>query len=102
MRTASSTNNQSFERASGVPSSDPNRAAFALSIAIGAALGVLLGLMSMAGLYAVVIGVVVGAICGAVVGKLTIARLRRQSARDRVLDREIGVIDGDIGSARRT
>lgn len=104
MRTVSSSNNHSYERASGVPTSDPNRAAFVLAVIIGAALGLLLGLILMpaAGVLSVVVGVVVGALGGALVGKLSLARMRRQSVRDSLLDREIGVIDGDIGGARRT
>ena len=96
MRTVSSSNDDSLKRVSGIPTSDPNRAAFVLSVVIGAAFGLLLGLIMMraaGGWLAVVVGVVVGTLAGALVGKLSIARMRRQSQRDSVLDREIGVID---------
>jgi uncharacterized membrane protein len=86
------------QRDSGLPS-HPERAALVLSAIIGLALGLGLGFFSMAGPLAPVIGAVLGAIGGAAVGKLTMTRERRQSARDSILDREIGVIDGDIGAA---
>jgi uncharacterized membrane protein len=69
-----------------------------LSAVIGMALGIGLGFFSMAGPLAPIVGAVLGALGGAAVGKLTMTRQRRQSARDSVLDREIGVIDGDIGA----
>lgn len=89
------------ERTSGLPA-HPDRSALVLSVIIGAALGFGLGLMSMAGLTAAILGTVLGAVAGALVGKFTIARNHREAARDRVLDRELGVIDDDIGRARPT
>ena len=85
------------DRNSGLPR-NPERTALALAVFIGLALGLVLGLFSMAGPLAPIIGAVLGAIGGAAVGKLPMTRLRRQSERDSVLDREIGVIDGDIGA----
>jgi hypothetical protein len=99
MRPASSTNNDRVERTSvGLPASNSNGAALVLSVVIGATLGVLLGFFSMAGAMAVVLGLVLGAVGGFLVGKIAIGHMRRQSARDQVLDREIGVIDGDLGA----
>lgn len=85
------------DRNSGLPR-NPERTALALSVFLGMALGLVLGLFSMAGPVAPVIGAILGAVAGAAVGTLTMGRLRRQSQRDSILDREIGVIDGDIGA----
>ena len=90
MRTTSSTANYG-DRNSGLPS-HPDRSALVFSVIVGAALGIGLGFFSMAGWLAVVLGFVLGAAAGAAVGKLTLTREHRRSARDRVLDREIGVI----------
>src|SRR5688572_22484340 len=94
MRTSSSVsdNTSSSDRASGLPA-HPDRSALVLSVVIGAALGLGLGFFSMAGgLLAPILGLVLGAIAGALVGKYTLARQHRQAAKDRVLDRELGVI----------
>jgi membrane associated rhomboid family serine protease len=86
------------DRNSGLPR-NPERAALGLSAFIGLALGLVLGLFSMAGPLAPIVGAVLGMIGGAVVGRLTVSRARKQFQRDSILDREIGVIDGDIGAA---
>lgn len=91
MRTSSSVTTNSSDRESGLPT-NPDRTALALSILVGAALGVGLGFFSMAGWIAPVIGLVVGAVAGGLIGRTTLARSHRQAARDRVLDREIGLI----------
>lgn len=78
-------------RASGLPS-HPDRAAIVLSVVVGALLGIGLGFFSMAGWFAVALGAVLGAVGGGLIAKVTVARGHRQSAKDRVLDREIGVI----------
>jgi hypothetical protein len=79
------------ERTSGLPV-HADRSALVLSIVVGTALGIGLGFFSMAGTLAVVLGAVIGAAAGGLVGKLTLSREHRRSAKDRVLDREIGVI----------
>jgi hypothetical protein len=90
MRTYSSTATQG-DRNSGLPA-HPDRAALVLSVIVGAAMGIGLGFFSMAGWFAVVLGFVLGAAAGALVGKLTLAREHDRAAKDRVFDRETGVI----------
>ena len=90
MRTSSSSA-VDRDRNSGLPA-HPDRSALVFSVIVGAALGVGLGFFSMAGWLAVALGFVLGAAAGALVGKLTLTREHRRSAKDRVLDREIGVI----------
>lgn len=87
---ASSTANYG-DRNSGLPA-HPDRSAIVFSVIVGAALGVGLGFFSMAGWLAVALGFVLGAAAGGAIGKLTVTREHRRSAKDRVLDRELGVI----------
>jgi uncharacterized membrane protein YjjB (DUF3815 family) len=91
MRPSSTTAKSSTERTSGIPS-HPDSSALILCVVFGAALGIGLGFFSMAGTMAVIIGAVLGAVAGGVVGKLTLSRQHRQSAKDKVFDRETGVI----------
>jgi uncharacterized membrane protein len=94
MRTTSSVSPtaSSSDRESGLPT-NPDRSALIVSVIVGAALGVGLGFFSAAGgLLAPLIGLLLGAVGGALVGKYTLARQHRQAARDRVLDRESGLI----------
>ena len=89
-------NPDDLERKSGIPR-NPDRGATAASIAAGAAAGTAVGLFTFAGPIAVVIGAVIGALAGVAIGKYARVRSKRQDAKDAILDREIGVIDGDIG-----
>ena len=91
-------NPDDLARKSGIPS-NPERGAIAASIAAGAVAGIAVGLFTFAGPLAIVIGGVIGAVGGVVIGKYARDRSKRQDAKDAILDREIGVIDGDIGRA---
>lgn len=86
-----------LERRSGIPA-HPERAARAVSIATGAAVGAGTALFAFAGPVAIVIGGAIGAVAGALVTAYVGQRSRRERAREERLDREIGVIGGDIGA----
>lgn len=90
-------NPDELERKSGIPI-HPERTAIATSIAAGALAGTAVGIFSFAGPVAVVIGGLIGAVAGVVIAEIARARSRRQDAKDAILDREIGVIGGDIGA----
>ena len=89
-------NPDDLERKSGIPA-NPQRGAIAASIVAGAVAGTAVGLFTFAGPLAVVIGAIVGAVAGIAIGKVSRERSKRQDAKDAILDREIGVIGGDIG-----
>ena len=89
-------NPDDLERKSGIPS-HPDRGAITASIAAGAVAGSAVGLFTFAGPIAILIGGLVGAVAGGAIGQYARARSRRQEAKDAILDREIGVIGGDIG-----
>ena len=90
-------NPDELERESGIPV-HPERTAIAASIAAGALAGTAVGIFSFAGPIAVVIGALIGAVVGGAIAKVVRERSKRQDAKDAILDREIGVIGGDIGS----
>jgi uncharacterized membrane protein len=92
-------NSDDLERKSGIPR-HPDRGALAASIAAGAVAGAAVGLFTFAGPLALVVGGLVGAVAGIAIGKYVRERSKRQEAKDAILDREIGVIGGDIGAAR--
>ena len=85
-----------LERESGIPP-HPIRTAIAASIAAGALAGTAVGIFAFAGPIAVVGGGLIGAIAGLAIATFMRQRTKRQDARDATLDREIGVIDGNIG-----
>ena len=86
-----------LERESGIPA-HPDRTAIAASIGAGAVAGTALGIFLFSGPVVVVIGGVVGAVAGGVIAEYVRERSRRRAAKDAILDREIGVIGGDIGA----
>lgn len=89
---SSSSVDEPMARNSGLPT-NPDRSALIVSVVVGAAIGIGLGFFSMAGGWiAPIVGLVLGAVAGGLVGKYTIRRHHRQAAKDRALDREIGVI----------
>lgn len=90
-------NRNELERESGIPP-HPDRTAMAASIAAGAVAGTAVGLFTFAGPVALVIGGLIGAVAGGAIAKYVRARSKRDRAKDAVLDREIGVIGGDIGA----
>lgn len=92
-------NSDELERKSGIPA-HPDRTAIAVSIAAGALAGTAVGIFSFAGPLVVVIGGIIGAVAGAAIGGYVRQRSRRQQEKDAILDREIGVIGGDIGAPR--
>lgn len=87
-----------LERKSGIPA-HPERVTAVTSIASGVAIGALIGFFTFAGLPAVLAGAVFGAVASAGVLQFMRARWKRERETNEVLDREIGVIDGDIGAA---
>jgi phage tail tape-measure protein len=87
-----------LERESGIPA-HPEGTAIAASVAAGAVAGIAVGIFSFAGPVAVAIGGLVGAVAGGAIAKVVRQRSKRQDAKDAILDREIGVIGGDIGSS---
>lgn len=90
-------NRDELERESGIPA-HPERTAIAASIAAGAVAGTAIGILTFAGAVAVVAGGLVGAVAGGAIATYLRRRSRRQEAKDALLDREIGVIGGDIGA----
>jgi hypothetical protein len=89
-------NPDELERKSGIPS-HPERAAIATSIAAGALAGIAVGIFAFAGPIVVVSGGVIGGVAGGAIATLVRSRSKRQDAKDATLDRELGVIGGDIG-----
>lgn len=86
-----------LERQSGIPA-HPERAANMVAVIVGALLGLGVGFFSSTGHIGMVIATIVGAIGGLVVAQLSHRRYQRTRVVDARLDREIGVIDGEIGS----
>lgn len=86
-----------LERESGIPA-HPERAASAVGVVTGAIMGGATGFFAAAGTVGMAIGALVGAAAGFGVSKLSQERAKRDFVKDEQLDREIGVIDGDIGS----
>jgi hypothetical protein len=84
----------------GIPE-HPDSAAMTVSVLTGAATGGAIGLFTFAGPLSLALGVIIGAVAGAGIGTYVRQRSKRERARDEILDREIGVIDGDIGMPRR-
>jgi hypothetical protein len=85
------------ERA-GIPR-NPHFAATAVSIISGAIAGAIIGFFMVAGWIGAFIGAIVGAFAAAGIERVSRRRDRRRISEDAILDREIGVIDGDIGAA---
>src|SRR5688572_10162316 len=90
-------NLDNLERESGIPA-HPQGAALAASLATGAATGALIGFFAGGGSWSAIIGSVIGAATGGGIGKYVHERSKREHAKDEILDREIGVIDGNIGA----
>lgn len=88
-------------KVAGLPA-HPQRAATVASVASGAVTGALIGFFAGAGAIGVVVGGALGAAAGGGVGKYVRERSKRERAHDEVLDREIGVMGGDIGAAPPT
>ena len=89
-------NPNELERESGLPP-HPIRTAIAASMAAGALAGTAVGIFAFAGPLAVVGGGLIGAVAGLAIASFMRQRSKRQDAKDANLDREIGVIDGNIG-----
>jgi hypothetical protein len=85
------------ERA-GIPR-NPHYAAMAVSILSGGIAGAIIGFFMVAGWIGAAIGAIVGAAAAVGIERVAHGRERRRSSADAILDREIGVIDGNIGAA---
>jgi uncharacterized protein YqgC (DUF456 family) len=85
------------ERA-GIPK-NPTYAATAMAIVSGAVAGAIIGFFMVAGSIGALIGGIVGALAAVAIERLAGRRERRRSSHDAILDREIGVIGGDIGAS---
>lgn len=89
-------NQEIVGRESGLPE-NPERATSVGTIAVGAVLGAVIGYFAVVALVGAVVGLLVGAAAGGGAVVLVRRRWRRERERNAVLDREIGVIGGDIG-----
>lgn len=87
----------SLERRSGIPS-HPERLTIGGAVVVGAVVGAVIGYFAVVGLWGAVIGALVGAVAAGGILAVALDQGRRQRHRDDVLDREIGVIGGDIGA----
>lgn len=87
-----------LERRSGIPA-HPERAATAVSVVVGALLGLGTGFFAATGATGMAIATAIGAVAGLAVAQYTRARSKRERAKQELLDRDIGVIGGDIGAA---
>jgi uncharacterized protein YqgC (DUF456 family) len=85
------------ERVSGVPAHSQSSALVVCMIA-GAAAGAVIGFFTVVGVLGAVIGAIVGAVVGLGLGELVLLQQKRQEAKDARLDREIGVIGGELGA----
>lgn len=88
----------SLERRSGVPA-HPERLTIGGAVAVGAVVGMIIGYFAVVGLWGAVIGALFGAVAAGGILAVALDQGRRRRARDEILDREIGVIGGDIGAA---
>lgn len=88
----------SLERRSGVPA-HPERLTIGGAVAVGALIGAIMGYFTAVAAWGAVIGALLGAIGAGGVLAVALDQGRRRQRRDEILDREIGVIGGDIGAA---
>ncbi len=89
-----------LERHSGLPE-NPERTTTVATVIIGAAIGALIGFWVVVGYVGALIGAVIGAAAGFAIAVYMRGRWKRERERDEVLDREIGVIGGDLGPSPR-
>ena len=69
------------------------------SVGSGAVTGGAIGFFAGGGPLGTVIGGIVGAVAGGGIAKYVRERSKRERAKTEVLDRELGIIGGDIGAA---
>ena len=89
------------ERVKGVPvhSHVPALLVAALAAAIG---GAIIGYFTLVGATGAIIGGIVGIVAGLAIAEAVILYQKKKDERDEQLDREIGVIGGDLGAPRES
>lgn len=87
------------ERISGLPDR-PERLATIVPVASAAAAGAGLGVFSSGSALGFLVGAALGGGLGALFTRLARDRDRKTTERDSLLDREIGVTEGDLGAAQ--
>lgn len=87
----------SLERRSGVPA-HPERLTIGGAVAVGAVVGAIMGYFAVVGVIGALVGAAIGALAAGGILAVALDQGQRKRRRDETLDREIGVIGGDIGA----
>src|SRR5690349_19591031 len=88
------------ERVSGVPRQSKLIAVVVCAFA-GIVGGAVIGFFTMVTALSAIVGAIIGLVAGIAIGFFALHQSKRHDRKDAVLDREIGVIGGDIGASDR-